>query len=94
MDRRGGPYRSPSPGHPIQPGGPYRTPSPGHPIQPGYQLDDNPYGRSQSNLDMPGYGQGHMDPPRFQSPMEQSRLGTPSDNLALNAAVSVLGKAT
>lgn len=39
----------------------HRTPSPGHPIQPGYQLDDNPYGRSQQNLDIPA-GPGRYSP--------------------------------
>lgn len=70
---------------------PYRTASPAHPIQPGYQLDDNPYGRQQ-NLDMPPAG----TPQRYGSPNEYQRygtpidhrMGTPSDNLALNAPVS------
>jgi chitin synthase len=66
MDRRGGPYRSPSPGYPVQPG---------------YQLEENPYGRQPSNLDMP-----MAHPQRYGTPMD--RLGTPSDHLALNQAVS------
>ncbi|KFH46189.1 Chitin synthase-like protein [Hapsidospora chrysogenum ATCC 11550] len=66
MDRRGAPYRSPSPGYPVQPG---------------YQLEENPYGRQPSNLDMP-----MAHPQRFGTPMD--RLGTPSDHLALNQAQS------
>lgn len=76
MDRRGSPYRTP----------------PGHPIQPGYQLEENPYGRQPSNLEMP---MAPAPPSRFGSPGDPhrygspNRLGTPSDHLALNAAVSM-----
>ncbi|ETR97094.1 hypothetical protein M419DRAFT_26956 [Trichoderma reesei RUT C-30] len=37
-------------------GNPYRTPSPGHPLQQGYQLDDNPYGHHPQNAPMPNIG--------------------------------------
>jgi hypothetical protein len=40
----------------------HRTPSPGHPLQHGYQLEDNPYGRSQQNFDMPPVGPGRYSP--------------------------------
>ncbi|KAK5662734.1 hypothetical protein OQA88_6141 [Cercophora sp. LCS_1] len=40
---------------------PHRTPSPGHPLQHGYQLEDNPYGRSQPALDVPT-GPGRYSP--------------------------------
>lgn len=81
MDRRGGPYRSPSPGgHPNQ--------------QQGYQLEENPFSNSHANLDMPmqppsGRFGTPGDPQRYGSPMDHQRLGTPSDHLALNAAVSI-----
>lgn len=53
--------------------GPYRSPSPGHHgQQQGYQLDDHPYGHQPQNLNMPD---AHY------------RMGTPSDQLNLNAAV-------
>lgn len=39
----------------------HRTPSPGHPLQHGYQLDDNPYGHSQQNLEIP-MGPGRYSP--------------------------------
>lgn len=75
-------------------GGQYRTPSPSHPIQPGYQLEENPYSRnaSHSQLDMPlqpppGRYASPGDPNRYGTPMD-NRMGTPSDQLALNAAVS------
>jgi len=76
-------------------GGQYRTPSPSHPIQPGYQLEENPYSRnaSHSQLDMPlqpppGRYASPGDPNRYGTPMD-NRMGTPSDQLALNAAHSV-----
>lgn len=53
----------------------HRTPSPGHPLQHGYQLDDNPYGRPQGNLDIPM----GPSPGRF----------SPGDSLHIHAAQSV-----
>ncbi len=56
-------------------GGHYDGPLPGdYSRQPGYQLDDNPFSNSQAAIDMP------LQPP-------PGRYGTPSDHLALNAAV-------
>ncbi|KAK2068550.1 hypothetical protein P8C59_003184 [Phyllachora maydis] len=51
----------------------HRTPSPAHPLQHGYQLDDNPYGHSQQNLDIP------MGPGRY----------SPGDALQMQTAQSV-----
>ncbi|KAH8893355.1 glycosyltransferase family 2 protein [Thozetella sp. PMI_491] len=54
----------------------HRTPSPGHPLQHGYQLDDNPYGHSQGNLEIPmGPGPG--------------RVPSPGDSLHMQTAQSV-----
>ncbi|KAK3944068.1 chitin synthase 3 [Diplogelasinospora grovesii] len=39
----------------------HRTPSPGHPLQHGYHLEDNPYGHSQQQLDIPA-GPGRYSP--------------------------------
>ncbi|KAK3327412.1 glycosyltransferase family 2 protein [Cercophora scortea] len=49
----------------------HRTPSPGHPLQQGYHLDDNPYGYSQSNLDIPG-----GPPVRYNSPGDALQMQT------------------
>lgn len=54
--------------------GQHRTPSPG---QHGYDLDDNPYGHQQ-------YSQTHLNMPNA----DMHRMGTPSDHLTLNPAVS------
>ena len=74
-------------------GAAYRSPSPSHPTHHGYQLEENPYGRQPSNLDMPMAPPQRFgspgDPQRYGSPMDHNRLGTPSDHLALNAPVSV-----
>ena len=40
----------------------HRTPSPGHPLQHGYQLEDNPYGRTQPGYEMPPVGPGRYSP--------------------------------
>ncbi|GFP56987.1 hypothetical protein ACSS6W_004466 [Trichoderma asperelloides] len=44
--------------HQMDPrGNPYRTPSPGHPLQQGYQMDENPYGQYHpQNAQMPNIG--------------------------------------
>lgn len=63
----------------------YRTPSPGVPTQHGYQLDDNPYGAQQPQMQQQQPGLDIPMPPRpgFNTP------GASSDRLDLNAAVSV-----
>jgi chitin synthase len=82
MDRRGAPYRSPSPGG--QHGGQHG--------QHGYQLEENPFNNSHAAVDMPlqpppgRYGTPG-DHSRYGSPMDPHRLGTPGDHLAMNAAV-------
>ncbi|KAK3685854.1 glycosyltransferase family 2 protein [Podospora appendiculata] len=49
----------------------HRTPSPGHPLQQGYHLEDNPYGYSQSNLDIPS-----GPPVRYNSPGDALQMQT------------------
>lgn len=65
----------------------HRTPSPGqqqYAPQHGYQMEENPFDDNRYN--QYGHSQPHLNMPSGPDP---NRLGTPSDRLDLNAAVSV-----
>ncbi|KAK0754650.1 glycosyltransferase family 2 protein [Schizothecium vesticola] len=56
----------------------HRTPSPGHPLQHGYQLEENPYGRSQQGLDIPPGPAGRYSP----GDSLQMQIAQSADNLS------------
>ncbi|RFU81184.1 chitin synthase 3 [Trichoderma arundinaceum] len=73
--------------HQMDPrGNPYRTPSPGHPLQQGYQLDENPYGHHPQNAQMPDIGrlaspsdQLHINPAHSVDALSYNNSQHPSD---------------
>ncbi|KAL6702273.1 chitin synthase domain-containing protein [Trichoderma pleuroticola] len=67
-------------------GNPYRTPSPGHPLQQGYQLDDNPYGHHPQNPQVPDIGrlaspsdQLHINPAHSVDTLSYNNSQHPAD---------------
>ncbi|PON28181.1 chitin synthase 3 [Trichoderma gamsii] len=75
--------------HQMDPrGNPYRTPSPGHPLQQGYQMEENPYGQHHpQNAQMPPHigrlaspsDQLHINPAASVDALSYQHSQNPSD---------------